>query len=276
MSPEQALGKDLDARTDLFSFGAVLYEMATGLLPFRGTTSAATFNAILNSTPTAPVRINPDLPGELEQIINRLLEKDRDLRYQHAADLRAELKRLKRDGESGKSGTSPALTAPILPRSTMKLWLGIAGMLAIIVVPLAWYLSRQRGEIVREALRIVPFTSLPGNEVAPRFSPDGRLVAFQWNGPAKDNWDIYVKQVGRGEPLRLTTDPAADSAPVWSPDGSEIAFVRVSGEAAAIYAMPSLGGAEGKLYESRAALFGGGLSWSPDGHWLAFPEKRAV
>ena len=162
MSPEQARAKELDARTDLFSFGTVLYEMATGQLPFRGETSALVFKAILDGTPTPPLRLNPDVPVELERVINRALEKDRNLRYQDASDIRAELQRLKRDRES--STAVPVSTNKSLKRG--KLWVVVAGFIATIGLAAigtwyAWY-ARSRAATI-DSIAVLPFTNGGGD-----------------------------------------------------------------------------------------------------------------
>src|SRR6266446_1783803 len=153
MSPEQARGKDLDARTDLFSFGAVLYEMATGAVPFRGDTSAVIFDAILNRPPAPPLRLNPDLPLQFEGILNKLLEKDRDLRYQSAADVRSDLKRLKRDSESGAilAATSSSSSIRRIPAPMRKLpvWL-IPALIVVLVAAGIGFVFLKRGHALTE------------------------------------------------------------------------------------------------------------------------------
>jgi TolB-like protein/Flp pilus assembly protein TadD len=165
MSPEQARGEPLDTRTDVFSLGAVLYEMATGRPPFAGNTSAVIFEAILNRTPTSPVTLNADLPAELERILNAALEKDRELRYPSAAELKVDLKRLKRDSDSARSGKTPA-AAPAPPRRKLGLLIGIAAAVLAVAAGAALWLSRRPGAAARAAaaaqttLAVLPFQNL--------------------------------------------------------------------------------------------------------------------
>jgi serine/threonine protein kinase/tetratricopeptide (TPR) repeat protein len=163
MSPEQVRGKELDARTDLFSFGAVLYEMCTGTLPFRGDTSGTIFDSILNRAPAPALRLNPDTPPKLEDIVNRALEKDKNLRYQHAADMRAELQRLKRDTESGKS-TATATKAGASTHSRRLVWRLVASAVAVLIVGAAFLVWRSLRSRTSDAtpihsIAVLPFTN---------------------------------------------------------------------------------------------------------------------
>jgi TolB-like protein len=171
MSPEQARGEELDARTDLFSFGAVLYEMATGRQPFAGSTSAVIFDGILNRAPVPPVRLNPDLPPELERIVNKALEKDRDLRYQTAAELKADLKRLKRDSESGRVAAATAPVPAVVARRLSPLWFVFPALL-LVGGAVAWFLARgpvapsTAGTRGQTSIAVLPFQSLGADKSA--------------------------------------------------------------------------------------------------------------
>ena len=292
MSPEQVRAEPVDQRTDLFSFGLVLYEMATGRRAFTGNSPGTIFDAILNRAPVPALEINPKLPPELERIISKALEKDRKLRYQTAGDLKADLERVKRDtGSARAAGASrvPPGVAAGLPRHVdaggvkppLRRWATIAlasVVLTAVIAGAIWFRYGRSGLEVTEPMRIVPFTSYLGHQRDARFSPDGKLIAFAWDGEKEDNFDICVKMIGTEKPLRLTTDPAEDRYPVWSPDGRFIAFHRHSEREDGIYVVPALGGPERKLVTRRADAslpwLETGLDWSPDGKYLAYVDRQ--
>jgi Tol biopolymer transport system component/serine/threonine protein kinase len=269
MSPEQAEGKKVDARSDIFSFGSLLYEMVTGRRAFQGESNASTMAAILKDNPKPASQMVEGLPREVERLINRCLRKDVSQRFQHMDDVKIALEELKEESDSGTlTATAPA---PVKRRLSVKLipiFLIIIGLAAVI-----WFrLGRSNRVTPEPPMTAIPLITYPGEVRSPTFSPDGNEIAFVWNGKKQDNYDIYRKMIGPGEPLRLTTDPAEDTHPAWSPDGRFIAFLRAleSGKYA-VYFVPALGGPERRLAE---AASGRTLDWSKDNKWLVISDGK--
>ncbi|MDP9158648.1 MAG: protein kinase [Acidobacteriota bacterium] len=220
MSPEQARAAELDARTDLFSFGAVLYEMSTGTLPFRGESAAVIFKNILDGTPTSVMRLNPDLPVKLEDVINKALEKDQNLRYQSAADMRTDLQRLKRDRESG-------IAAQQLPtqRRLRPSWLIPAVACGILILGAFFVIgARWKGAPVALHTTLSQVTFAEGVEEYPAWSPDGKGLAY--TGEVGKIRKIFRKELASGQDSQLTHGDFDELQPTWSPDGKQIAFLR--------------------------------------------------
>ena len=279
MSPEQVRGEEADARTDLFSFGVVLYEMATGRRPFQGNTTAVVFHAILSEAPVLPARVRPDLPAELERIIDKALEKDREVRYQHAAEMRADLKRLKRTIESRPSVMS-ATTAGQHAKPMVRqrwLWLGVPVALAAVITAGVWFVRLKPGT-PEAPLVAVPLTSEALDEFYPTFSPDGNQVAYSRSDIGSDNHSIYIRMIGvPGAPRRLTTQPGDDGSPAWSPDCRYIAFLRMKAfgdTKATLLRIPLTGSPEQTLAEVSlpTGRYGPQLTWSPSGRSLIMDD----
>jgi Tol biopolymer transport system component/predicted Ser/Thr protein kinase len=284
MSPEQAQGRPVDHRTDIFSLGLVLYEALTGSRPFSGKSAVETLHAIINEEPVSASQRNPNVPPEATEILGKALAKDPAERYQHAADFALDLRRARRVMESGIS--RPAVPLPAAPISRLRpiLWAGVA-LAAAALAAGAWYLGRSgarpRGSDLAD-VTLTPLTSEPGYEGEPTFSPDGETIAYVSNRTG--NFEIFLKQVSGGPDVNVTNNPADDAQPAFSPDGKQIAFVStresrtplvyenfgVPPTGGDIWVMPALGGSPRRIAEA-----GNFPSWSPDGSSLVFMSGGA-
>jgi serine/threonine protein kinase/Tol biopolymer transport system component len=271
MAPEQASGGKVDARADIFSFGAMLYEMATGHRAFAGKTPAETLSAVLQSQPTPPRNLTPSLPHDLERTILRCLRKDPAKRFQAMDHLRVDLAEIKEESDSASGKPAPVVRSP-------KSWVVFAAITVVVAALAGYFWPRRPAE--PPPMRVVPLTTLTGWEGNPSFSPDGTHVVFDWNDQA-GKFDIYDKIIGANEVRRLTTDAGDNYTPSWSPDGRHLAFVNGPPGSANAKLLPTypgtvhlvspLGGATQKLSDLPTV---GPVAWSPDSQLIAAP--RAV
>jgi Tol biopolymer transport system component len=290
MSPEQVRGKALDARTDLFSFGVVLYEMATGTLPFRGDTSGVITEAILNRAPIAPVRLNPEVPPKLEEIINKALEKDRDLRCQSASEIRADLKRLRRDTDSGhvfatpitadvdglepkrdSSGHISGTSVVVAAAKEHKVGLAAGLFIMLVLVGAAGYgiysLTRSKGAVPFQDFNVTQVTN-NGNTVATAISPDGKYLLNVVDDNGKESLWLHHVLTGSDTQVIAPTD-ALYQTPAFSPDGNYIYFRKAEdkrGTTLNVLRAPVLGG----MPQVIARDVDSNVTFSPDGKRVAY------
>ncbi|MCC6390242.1 MAG: serine/threonine-protein kinase [Bryobacterales bacterium] len=270
MSPEQILGEDADIRTDTYALGVVLYEMATGHVPFEGEGATDVFRKILSGIALPPSRLRPDLPAELDRIITRALEKDRDLRYQSALDLRAELRRMLRQSDAGRG--APVILAPRGKRG--RLIFAAAGAALAVAALGVWRLQRDTAP----PAHIVPAESAAGFKEGPVLSPGGDKIAYSWVPEGQTEANVYVKLIEAGSAVRVSRSAAREESPVWSPDGSYLAFARFHGPEAGYFVIGSLGGGELKMadvYSVPGQMGGRNLDWSPDGSSLLIADRMS-
>jgi serine/threonine protein kinase len=276
MSPEQVRGKELDARTDLFSFGAVLYEMCTGTLPFRGDTSGVIFREILDRDPVPAIRLNPDIPSKLEDIVNKALEKDRDVRCQSAAELRADLKRLKRDTDSGRVSSSKiAVTQELATGSASgsgrssqpsaefarNRYVVLAVCCVVLAAAFAAYHFWSRSNIPSGPFKTTQISQWNKPMEDAVLSPDGHAVAF--DSPVDGIAQVFLMLTSGGEPLQLTSDEGEKDVSTFSPDGKEVYYARSLGSEE-VWAVPALGGAPRRVVAGRDVVP------SPDGGYIYY------
>jgi eukaryotic-like serine/threonine-protein kinase len=265
MAPEQASGSTVDARADIFSFGAMLYEMATGQRAFAGKTPAETLSAVMEKQPALPSTLIPSLPHDLERTILRCLRKDPAKRFQTMADVRVDLAEIKEESDSNRP--TPGTTVRRGPR---RVFAAVAVLLLGAVAATVWWLNTRASSKSSASAPSAPterpltrLTTAPGLQTDVTFSPDGRLIAYA--SDQGGNFDIWVQPVaGGGDPVQVTKSPAADTEPDWSPDGSQLVF-RSERDGGGLFLVSALGGPE-----RRVAPFGVHPKWSPDGSRILF------